>query len=101
MAKAHNEAVSNSAIAGIFYRVADLLEIEGANTFRVRAYRNAADIIGRMPNSLADMLKEGQPLTKIHGIGPDLADKITEIVKTGKLEQLKKIEQHNPPEMVK
>src|SRR5512133_451799 len=46
------------------------------------------------------MLKAGQPLTKLHGIGPDLAGKIQEIVETGRLKQLDEIENHTPPEMV-
>lgn len=93
-------AVKNSQIASIFYRVADLLEIEGANSFRVRAYRNAADTIERMPSDVEDMVKEGRPLTSIHGVGPDLAKKIKEILETGKLGQLLEIEQRTPPEMV-
>ena len=101
MAKVRSQTISNSVIAEIFSRVADILEIEGANTFRVRAYRNAADIIGRMPNNIADMVKNDEPLTKIHGIGPDLAEKIKEIVETGNLKQLKEIEQRTPSEMVR
>ena len=91
--------MKNSQIASIFYRMADLLEIEGANSFRVRAYRNAADTIERMPKDVSDLIKEGKQLTSIHGVGPDLANKIQEIVKTGKLAQLDEIEQRTPPEM--
>lgn len=94
-------AVTNSQIAAIFYQMADLLEIEGANAFRVRAYRSAADNIERLPNDVAAMLAAGQPLTKIKGVGPDLAAKIEEIVKTGRMAQLEELRRHNPPEMAK
>jgi DNA polymerase (family 10) len=76
--------------------VADLLEIGGANEFRVRAYRKAARTIGGYPRSMANLLDEGQDLTELSGIGNDLAGKIEEIVKTGGLRQLKEIEQRTP-----
>jgi DNA polymerase (family 10) len=91
--------VHNAEIAGIFNQVADLLEIEGANQFRVRAYRNAARTIGGLPRSAADMIEEGQDLTELPGIGEDLAGKIEEIVETGSLAQLEEIKRRTPPEL--
>jgi DNA polymerase (family 10) len=91
--------VHNSDIANILNEVADLLDIQDANRFRVRAYRNAASTIERHPQSMADMLDEGQDLSEIHGIGEDLASKIEEIVETGSLEQLEELRQESAPEL--
>ncbi len=91
--------VHNSDIAAIFSKVADLLEIDGANPFRVRAYRNASRTIDDFSRSLADMIANNEDVTKLPGIGKDLADKIKKIVQTGTFPQLKEIESHIPPEL--
>lgn len=88
--------VHNAEIADKFNQLADLLEIEDANPFRVRAYRNAARIIDGLPHEVADMLKDGKDLTKIPNIGKDLAEKIKTIVKTGELPLLQEIQQETP-----
>src|SRR6266702_3786013 len=78
--------MQNPDIARLFDEVADLLEIQDANPFRVRAYRNAARTIRDFPESLADLVRAGtKDLTEIPGIGEDLAEKIAEIVATGEL----------------
>ena len=78
--------MQNPDIARLFDEVADLLEIQDANPFRVRAYRNAARTIRDYPESLADVVHAGaKDLTEISGIGEDLAEKITTIVTTGEL----------------
>jgi len=89
--------VHNRQIADMFGRLADLLEIEGANPFRVRAYRNAARVVGGYPRSLADRLAEGADLTDLSGIGEDLAAKIQTIVRTGRLPKLEEVEKRTPP----
>ena len=91
--------VHNTDIADIFNEFADLLEIDGANPFRIRAYRNAARTIASLPQSAADMLREGKDFTELPGIGKDLAQKIEEIVKTGSLSQLKELQAHVPPQL--
>jgi DNA polymerase (family 10) len=91
--------IHNSEIAEIFYRLADLLEIEGANQFRVRAYRNAARTIAEHPRSMADMLAAGEDLTELDGIGEELARKIEQIVQTGTLTQLEEVEHRTPAEL--
>jgi DNA polymerase (family X) len=91
--------VYNSDVAKIFNKVADLLDIEGANQFRVRAYRNAARTVSGLPHSVSDMVKDGQDLSMFPGIGKDLAEKIKEIVETGSLKQLKEIEGRTSPEL--
>lgn len=89
--------IHNNDIVKNFNKVADLLEIKGANPFRVRAYRNAARTIGSLAKNVADLIAEDKALTDFSGIGKDLAEKIKEIVDTGKLSQLTALEKVLPP----
>jgi DNA polymerase (family 10) len=89
--------IHNHDIAEIFEKVADLLEIEGANPFRVRAYRNAARVVTGLSQSLADLVARGEDLTRLAGVGQDLEGKITEIVQTGGLGLLRELEARTPP----
>jgi DNA polymerase (family 10) len=75
--------VHNADIAAIFEEIAELLEIQGANPFRIRAYRNAAITIGEFGRDLTALIRNGKPLPKIAGIGEDLSRKIHEIATTG------------------
>jgi len=92
--------VSNADIARVFARYATLLEIQGANPFRVRAYRNATQTLQALPRRAADMLAAGEDLTELQGIGVDLAGKIAEIVATGHLHQLDELARSMPPALV-
>lgn len=88
--------VQNTEIADIFNKVADLLDIEAANPFRVAAYRRAARTFSGLAPNAADMVAEGRDLTKLAGIGDDLAEKIREIIETGTLGQLEALERRLP-----
>ena len=78
--------VENSRVAAILDEVADLLEISGANFFRVRAYRNAARVIRDMSTPVAALAAgTGRQLEGLPGIGSDLAARIMTIVRTGDL----------------
>lgn len=88
--------VQNSDVSQIFNKVADLLEIEGANPFRVRAYRTAARSVAGLPRNVKDMIDSEEDLSDLPGIGKDLAGKIEEIVKTGSLGQLEELEDKTP-----
>ncbi len=90
-------AIHNPEIASFFERVADLLEIEDENPFRIRAYRNAARTIRGSTVSMADLLKQGRDLSTLPNIGKDLAEKIQVIVETGDLPLLGEIEARTPP----
>lgn len=68
--------------------LADLLEIEGANPFRVRAYRNAARTVRDLPHSLAALVAQGKDLAELSGIGRDLAQKLVGIVSSGRFPAL-------------
>jgi DNA polymerase (family 10) len=90
--------MENPDIARIFADVADLLEIQGAIVFRVRAYRNAARVVETLPGSAASVLRDQgeKALVALPGIGKDLAGKIKEIVETGKLGLLEELKKQLP-----
>jgi DNA polymerase (family X) len=75
--------IHNADIAAVFTEIADLLEIESGNPFRIRAYRNAARTMETLAPSVEDLLGEGKDLCELPGIGADLAGKIAEIVHGG------------------
>ena len=88
--------VHNADIAAIFEEIAELLEIQSANPFRVRAYRNAARTVGEFGRDLAALVRNGEPLPKIAGVGDDLARKIHEIAETGKCALLERLHKALP-----
>ena len=90
---------SNRDIAEKFIKLADLLELEDENPFRIRAYRNAARIIRFYPKNFYEMVEAGEDLTQIHNIGDTLAKKIREIVKTGKVSLLNRLEKEIPHDL--
>jgi DNA polymerase (family 10) len=75
--------MDNADIARVFGQIADLLEIKGANPFKIRAYRNAADIVATTPEQIVDLADED--LLDIPGIGRDLAAKMRELADRGTL----------------
>ncbi len=89
--------MTNTEIVDVFNEIADLLEIEGANEFRVRAYRDAARTIDGLPRNVREMVAAGEDLTELSGIGEDLADKIKMLVETGHLDQLEELRERTPP----
>ncbi|HWV06048.1 DNA polymerase/3'-5' exonuclease PolX [Ralstonia sp.] len=87
---------ANQAIAAIFNEIADLLEVEEANPFRVRAYRNAARMVEGMTEGVDAMLARGADLTVLPGVGVDLAAKMREIVETGTCAMLTRVRTEVP-----
>jgi DNA polymerase (family 10) len=84
--------MTNSEIAAVFDEVADLLEFQGVNPFRIRAYRNAARMIHDLTESAADIVGDpNRSLTDIEGIGKDLAEKVSTLVQTGSLPMLQEL----------
>ncbi|HEX7138827.1 MAG TPA: helix-hairpin-helix domain-containing protein, partial [Vicinamibacterales bacterium] len=73
--------MDNRGISRILREIADLLEIKNENPFKIRAYRNGADIAANHPHHLASLDEVG--LREIPGIGKDLASRIREIAETG------------------
>jgi DNA polymerase (family 10) len=89
----------NAEIARHLEEMADLLAVQGANRFRIRAYRRAAQSINTLPHAVASMVEEGADLTDLPGIGKDIAGKIQELVGTGSLAQLEELKQETAPEL--
>ena len=89
--------VVNATIAAIFDEIADLLDIQGANPFRIRAYRNAARTTGGLAHDIKSIAADAGKLKELPGIGDDLAAKIQEIVATGKCEFLERLRKQVPP----
>jgi len=75
--------VHNADIARCFEEIADLLELGDENPFRVRAYRNAARVVGGLRLDIAQELAQGRELPHLAGIGEDLAGKMAEIAASG------------------
>ena len=88
---------SNAEIAAQLDKIADLLDIEGANPFRIRAYRRAARLVGELPRAVADMLAAGEDLDDLPGIGPDLAGKIATLAQGRAPPLLLELERETPP----
>ncbi|HEY2736835.1 MAG TPA: DNA polymerase/3'-5' exonuclease PolX [Thermoanaerobaculia bacterium] len=77
--------MDNPQIARVFEEIADILEIQNANPFRVRAYRNAVRTVEAQATPLRRMVEEGRALTDLPGIGKEMAAHIQEMVATGTL----------------
>ncbi|MFO0870411.1 MAG: DNA polymerase/3'-5' exonuclease PolX [Pirellulales bacterium] len=88
--------MTNAHLAEVFERLADLLEISGANPFRVRAYRNAARTLHGYPESLADYWSTHGTLPAIAGVGADLAEKIRLLIHGQPLPLLEELEAQIP-----
>lgn len=89
--------MENLEIAQVFKRMADLLEIQDANPFRVRAYRNAARTVAEYPSSLRKLVAEEADLTALPAVGKEMARHIEELVATGDLEILAELSKDIPP----
>jgi DNA polymerase (family 10) len=77
--------MDNRQIAQILFETADLLEVSGADSFRIRSYRRAAEAIEACTTAVAGMVAEPRRLLELPGIGKGMAANITEITSTGKL----------------
>lgn len=89
-------AVDNAAIAAAFEEIADLLELQQANPFRVRAYRNAARTLASWPEEMSLWAAQGRDFDELPGIGKDLAAKIAEILQRGTCDQLERLRANFP-----
>lgn len=88
--------IVNADVATVFSEIADLLEVQGANPFRIRAYRNAARTLSELGQSVKTMLERGDNLDDLPGIGPDLAGKISEVVTSGTCSLLERLRRELP-----
>jgi DNA polymerase (family 10) len=94
--------MTNGQIADTLEQVADLLEFQAANAFRIRAYRKAARTIRDLADSVAGIVgSDDKKLTDIDGIGKDMAAKCTELVETGSLPMLEELKAKVPASTLK
>lgn len=91
--------VHNQDIAAIFDEIADLLELQQANPFRIRAYRRAAQTVRAHPHELSERVAAGTSLQKLPGIGKDLEAKILEILGSGRCKALDALKKKVPQGM--
>src|SRR5438067_2214595 len=86
--------MDNKSIAGILYETADLLEVDGGDSFRIRSYRNAAEAIEAVPQQISDLIGEPKQVLAIPGIGKGMLNNLQEMLREGRLslhaEMLKK-----------
>ncbi len=93
-------APTNPEILAVLAELADLLEIAGANPFRIRAYRNAVRSLETVTRSLSEMVEKEEDLQQFPGVGKDIAAAIEELVRTGGLETLEELGTEIPRELV-
>jgi DNA polymerase (family 10) len=82
--------MNNAEIAGVFREIADLLEKQKENWFKIRAYRKAADSIEDQTVAVEQLVAEGR-LKEIPGVGEAITKKVTELVTTGSLQYYDKL----------
>ena len=92
--------MDNKAIANILYETADLLEIDGQDSFRIRSYRNAAQAIENHSHQLKDIISEPKQVLAIPGIGKGMLQNLQELFNTGKLRVQAELLQKYHPSML-
>lgn len=90
---------TNAKLSRIFQQMADVLEVLGANRFKVIAFQKAARVLGELTDDVATM--DDKTLRSIEGIGKGMADRIEEFIKTGKLSEAIELAEEVPPGVVK
>ena len=91
--------MENRRIAEVFEQIADILEIQGENPFRIRSYRAAARAVADLPERLEDLQTDGRDFTDLPGIGESLAAKIHEILESGTCAMLEDLRKALPPHL--
>ena len=91
--------MKNREVAGLFDKMADILEFKGENPFKIRAYRKASRILGDLTQDIEEITEEGN-LKDIPGIGEGMAEKIVEYLKTGKISKFEEIRKGVSDELI-
>jgi DNA polymerase (family X) len=92
--------MENSQIADIFDEIADLLELQQRNQFRIRSYRSAARTVRDLSQRLEDLAKQGEDLSRLPNVGKSTAEKIREIIETGTCKRLEEQRKQAPSDVV-
>ncbi len=90
--------MTNQELANTFRTIGDLLEIKGENIYKILAYRKAADSLSNLGQDVNEIWRQGK-LTEVDGVGKAIAEKIDELLTTGHLEFLDKLEKEVPPSL--
>ena len=89
--------MDNKAIANVLYETADLLEIDGQDSFRIRSYRNAAQAIENHSQQIKEIIGDPKQVLAIPGIGKGMLNNLQELFNTGKLTvQAELLEKYHP-----
>ncbi len=91
--------MENAEIAAVLDEIADLLEIQESNEFRVRSYRNAARTVRDASQRVADMAAAGEDLSDLPNIGESTAEKIHELVERGTCKRLEELRSKSPEQL--
>jgi DNA polymerase (family X) len=91
--------LSNGEIADAFQELGTLYELDGAISYRVLAYRDAAKVIRQSPVSIADLTRAGK-VTELPGIGKTIEEKIVDLLETGSIPSADKLKAKFPPSLV-
>ncbi|HTC93145.1 MAG TPA: DNA polymerase/3'-5' exonuclease PolX [Terriglobales bacterium] len=78
-------SMDNKSVATVFYETADLMEIRGDDSFRIRSYRRAAEAIEALGEPIAGLIGDSKKLLAIPGIGKSIAGHLQQLFKDGKL----------------
>jgi DNA polymerase (family 10) len=92
--------MENLDVARVLTTLADLLEIQGANPFRIRAYRNAVNTVNSLSRPLTRMVEGGEDLTDLPGVGKNVAAHIIELFETGRISRLEEVSAEIPISLV-
>src|SRR3989304_5864575 len=92
------EKLSNQQLAEIFQTIANLLEIKGEVIYKILAYRKAADSLNALSREAYELWQEGK-LTEIPGVGKAIAEKIDELLSSGRLGFLEQLSAEVPPSL--
>jgi DNA polymerase (family 10) len=94
--------MTNLEIAKILSNISTILELKNESKFRVIAYERAADIIANLTKDIEDIYQEGgkRALDDVPGVGESIAEKIEELIKTGKSKYYQNLTRDFPAKML-
>ena len=95
-----DKALDNRTIASFLYETADLMEIDNADPFRIRSYRNAAEAIEGLPSPIWDIIPEQKKLLEIPGIGKGMAANLRDLREKGTIEVREELLKKYRPSML-
>ncbi|MGB7836915.1 MAG: hypothetical protein WBL40_02265, partial [Terrimicrobiaceae bacterium] len=90
--------MNKDKVAQILEQISRLLELKGENPFKIRAYVNAARALDTLGGDLEKMIEEDR-LREVEGIGKAIAEKVTTLIRTGRLEYYEQLRDEFPPEI--